>query len=164
MVVHAGNTRERKITLQTSQGTEVPNSQLREYSTYDLNYSSQIEKNHPAATFRTPPIPIYNCHGLTFASKRTCIFNIQSIQTILDEDGYVEIENVDDVLPGDVILYYSADGDIEHSGIVVTKPDKHLKIPMVVSKWGKYKEVFHSANDSPYIWTHIKYYRVTKWV
>ena len=164
MIIHSNGATETSITLQTRKGTEIPNTQINEYSAVELNSFPQIERNHPAAKFRKPPIPYYNCHGLTFASKRTGISDNQSLRTILDEDGYSEIKNIDEVLPGDIILYYTEDGDIEHSGVVVSEPDKHLKIPMVVSKWGKYKEVIHSANDSPYSWPNVKYYRVTRWI
>lgn len=149
------------IVLQTRMGNEIPNSQSYEISLFETNQFPNYEINHPYVKFRTPPNPVYNCHGLVFASKRTGIHRSDVFQTILDDDGYTEIER-DNVLPGDVILYYNEDGDIEHSGIVISKPDEHIKIPQVVSKWGRYKEVVHYANDSPYTFANVRYYRVTK--
>lgn len=153
---------ETKITVQTRVGNDIPNSQSHEYSRFEERQYSGIESTHPNAEYRTPPNPIYNCHGLTFASKRTGIYESFVLQSVLDEDGYTEVER-EQVLPGDIILYVGERGDIEHSGIVVSKPDKHLMIPKVVSKWGKYKEVVHWANDCPYSFANPKYYRVTEW-
>jgi len=163
MIMRPGDPKETHIILQTRKGTGIPNTQSHEYSALELRQFPLIEKDHPQAKFYMTPIPSYNCHGFTFASRRTGIVDNQALQTILDEDGYTEV-GVDAVLPGDIILYYTGDGDIEHSGIVVSEPDKDLKIPRVVSKWGKYKEVVHYANDSPYSWTNPKYFRVTRWM
>ena len=148
------------ITLQTRMGNEIPNIQSHEISALERNQFPYYEKGHPYVKFRTPPSPIYNCHGLVFASKRTSIFS-DILQTILKDDCYTEIKQ-EEVLPGDIILYYTEDGDIEHSGIVISEPDANLNIPQVVSKWGRYKEVVHSANDCPYSFADVRYYRVTK--
>ena len=86
------------------------------------------------------------------------------------EDCYSEI---DSPIPGDIILYYTDEGDVEHSGIVVSEPvnepvgiddpNIHLiRLPMVVSKWGAWREVLHFANHCPYTFTDVKYYRVVK--
>lgn len=153
---------ETTIILQTREGTAIPNSQSHEISPFEANQFRDCEKTHPYAKFRPPPNPIYNCHGLVFASRRTGIQRSDILHTVLDDDGYTEIVR-DKVLPGDIILYYGEDGDIEHSGIVITKPDDvQLKIPQVVSKWGKYKEVVHSANDCQYTFANVRYFRVTK--
>lgn len=156
------NDNQTQIVLQTRKGSEIPNVQSYEYSSFEINSFPQIERSHPQAKFRTPPIPLYNCHGLVFASSRTAITDSRFLQTIIDDDGFTEITKVDDVLPGDVILYYTEDGDVEHSGIVVAEPDKDLKIPRIISKWGRYKEVVHYANDSPYSWANVKYFRITE--
>ena len=102
---------------------------------------------------------MYNCHGMTFASRRTGIYDDQSLFVILHEDNYIEVE-AKQVLPGDVILYISPDGDVEHSGVVVSRSQPPLFIPDVCSKWGKFAEIIHPANDCPYSFTRPKYYRV----
>lgn len=153
---------ETKIIVQTRVGSDIPNSQSHEYSSFEESQFSKLESKHPNAVYRTSPNPIYNCHGLTFASKRTGIHVTTVLQFVLDDDGYTEVPR-DQVLPGDIILYVGELGDIEHSGIVVSEPDKDLMIPRVVSKWGKYKEVVHWANDCEYSFANPKYYRVTKW-
>ena len=102
---------------------------------------SQFEKcitEHPHAKVRNNPSPIYNCHGLAFASRRTTIWNIQEVWKIVKEDNYIEIKDIKDVLPGDLILYIDDDGDIEHSGIVVETPaGGHLYSPMVYANGEK---------------------------
>ena len=96
---------------------------------------------------------------MTFASRRTGIFERAVINQILDEDGYVEV-SASQVLPGDVIIYFAPDGDTEHSGIVVSAPTIDLGIPQVVSKWGKYSEFVHWANSCPYTFAKARYYRI----
>jgi hypothetical protein len=65
-------------------------------------------------------------------------------------------------MPGDVIIYFGDDGDAEHSGIVLTSPkDSQLRVPQVLSKWGKFSEFIHWANQSPYNFAFVKYYRIT---
>ncbi|MFC2002976.1 hypothetical protein ACFLV4_03410 [Chloroflexota bacterium] len=149
------------IIVQTRVGNPIPNSQIHEFSSYETNLFPIYERDFPKATFREPPNPIYNCHGLSFASKRTGIDKNYALRTILCDDGYKEVEK-EKVLPGDIALYYTEDGDIEHSGIVISEPDKHLKIPQVLSKWGSYKEAIHPANYCPYETRFIRYRRVVK--
>jgi hypothetical protein len=60
----------------------------------------------------------YNCHGLTFACRRTCVHASAQVRQILEHDGYERVPKVEDVLPGDIILYVS-EGDVEHSGVVI---------------------------------------------
>lgn len=146
------------IILQTKNGRNIPNVQSHETSPFERNQYSRFERNFTSVKFRSNPNPAYNCHGLTFASRRTAITDNPSLYHILEDDRYEEIQK-DNVLPGDVILYFSDNGDIEHSGIVVSEPDRYLKIPDVVSKWGRYKEVIHPANNCPYTY-NVKYYRV----
>lgn len=148
------------IALQTRKGTDIPNSQILEISQFEIRQYTDIERDYRYAVFRTSPSPIYNCHGLTFASRRTGIYEIEALHRIINDDGYKKIKT-EDVLPGDIIIYYGENGDIEHSGVVLSKPDKLLKIPLVVSKWGKYREVIHMANNCPYNFGSIEYYRVT---
>lgn len=63
--------------------------------------------------------------------------------------------------PGDVIVYYGPEGDFEHSGLVVDPPmQENLWIPMVRSKWGKYRELIHPGNRCPYDFSNVKYFRV----
>jgi len=109
---------------------------------------------------RTKPSAIYNCHGMTFASRRCFIGEPQEVSKILNEDDYIEIKNIAHVLPGDVIIYYATDGDLQHSGTVIQEPKTPFYIPLIISKWGSYSEVIHYSNICPYDMDNIKFYRI----
>src|SRR6266496_3127883 len=81
----------------------------------------------------------YNCHGLVFAGRRTCIDDPSTVRQILADDSYRRV-NRDELLAGDVALYV-VKGAIEHSGIVVDKGARDDRTglwgdPLIVSKWG----------------------------
>jgi cytochrome P450 len=98
------------------------------------------KRNFPNAVHRpVGPSRKYNCHGLTFASRRTWIWKPAEVAKILADDEYVRVE-LADVLPGDIVLYVQ-NGDIEHSGIVMSLGP----VPMILSKWGPAHEVVHRA-------------------
>ena len=149
------------INLDTALGHHIDNAQLFEISSFEKSQFENLIKQYGAwVKFRSNPTPQYNCHGLTFASRRTGIYDADELGKILKEDGYIELKT-DKVLPGDIIIYFSEDGDYEHSGIVITSPDENsLNVPMVVSKWGKFAEVIHPANNCPYSFFNVKYYRI----
>ena len=151
---------ERSIRLDTALGNPIQNSQIFEISTFERNQFSSLKKWNQTGTIRTAPTPRYNCHGMTFASRRTGIAEREVIAQILHEDGYIEVPAAQ-ALPGDVILYFAEDGDAEHSGIVATEPDKDLHVPKVISKWGKYAEFIHWANQCPYNFSMARYFRIT---
>jgi hypothetical protein len=113
------------------------------------------------------PSTKYNCHGLTFASRRTWIDKPGEVEKILRDDGYVEIKDFKDVLVGDIAIWRSASatnlGEIEHSGIVVTSSvnlDGLASPPWILSKWGKCHEVVHKANDGEWTDHRVHYYRL----
>jgi hypothetical protein len=118
-----------------------------------------LPAKYPRALVRSANTDMYNCHGLVFASRRTNIDDPIEVKRILDRDEYDEI-NIDFVLPGDIIIYYSDDGDAEHSGIVIEKSEKPFNIPRVISKWGQLEEYIHFANDCQYNFANVKYYRI----
>jgi len=98
----------------------------------------------------------YNCHGLSFASRRTVIHLPEEVAKILLEDEYQRVE-LDDVKPGDLAIYNKG-GDLEHSGIVI-EFNPILKISKILGKWGFCQEVVHWSNYSPYA-GEIQYYRI----
>jgi hypothetical protein len=162
-IVAPGCSTETCIHLQTRAGNDIPNGQSHEFSAYERNCFPKLERDHPTAKFRAKPNPTYNCHGLVFASRRTGIYDAAAIKMILQDDGYTLVGvRRDEVLPGDVIIYYTDLGDFSHSGLVLSW-EADMLAPIVLSKWGRYKEVIHSANDCPYYPCIIKYYRITKW-
>lgn len=106
----------------------------------------------------------YNCHGLTFASRRTAIESSAEVAKILMHDGYERVDG-DKIMPGDVVIWRAAaseGGEIIHSGIVVQVPPQNntlIQNPQVVSKWGYAHECVHPVLDTPYSGS-IEYYRV----
>lgn len=147
------------IIVQTRKGSEISNCQSFIISSFEKSLFPDYVDKYRNVIFRSHPTGIYNCHGLVFASRRTGIDDSREILKILREDNYKEISR-DEVLPGDIILYFAEDGDIEHSGIVISRPDSVLHIPKVYSKWGRYREAIHYANDCEYDFSQTKYYRV----
>ena len=154
----------RSINLETSKGTKIDNYQIFEISQFEKNQFVDYSKtNYPFATFRNSPSPIYNCHGMSFASRRTNIDRSIDIRKILNDDLYKKID-LKSTLPGDVVLYINQeDGDIVHSGFVVNceHSDNNISRIMVVSKWGKFREVVHHLNDCPYKAFEKEFYRIS---
>jgi len=132
------------IRLQTAAGRDIPNAQDTEISTYERNWGAELPHAHPDADVFPGMSPTYNCHGLTFASRRTKITDPDAIARILMDDRYDQIDRRE-ARPGDVIIY-SRDGEPTHSGIVVeNEPD--LFVPWIWSKWGNGPEVLHKYHD-----------------
>jgi hypothetical protein len=119
-------------------------------------------RRHPNETYRPIFDPMYNCHGLTFASRRTQISHTADVIHVLREDGYRLIKATD-VLPGDVIVYWEDDGEISHTGIVVEVRDGMTRSFRIWSKWSAFgKEVVHWADQCPYAGCHrMGFYRLS---
>jgi hypothetical protein len=152
------------VHVETRQHTPIPNGQSFEVTRWLQSIDADNRAKHRTAGFRTDIIPVYNCHGLTFASRRTGIDLSESVRTIIKEDGYEKVD-LKNVLPGDVILYLSPDndGDVEHSGVVVrVEKFGDVNVPFVCSKWGRGSEVLHHWTDCEYDSTHVEYYRVVR--
>lgn len=149
------------IILETSQGTGIENSRKGEITLWDKAFHNDLERQYGGSSSRerTPPTVTYNCHGLTFAVRRTGIHQEAMLKTVLADDAYVAIER-EKVLPGDTIIYFGEDGDITHSGLVVLEPTAApFGVALVVSKWCKYKELVHWATQCPYATGYQKFYR-----
>lgn len=130
------------IRLETSKRTGIDNVQVFELSAYERNWAAEIQKRFHKIVQRTEMSPVYNCHGLTFASRRTRITDAKSIERILLDDEWIEID-LPTVLPGDIVIYFSDEGDPNHSGVVVeTKP-----LFRICSKWGSAGEYLHVLTD-----------------
>jgi hypothetical protein len=149
------------IGLQTSQRKDIKNSQEFVDRNLPLNrfQLTSIKEQFVGLKFKDNPSDIYNCHGLTFASRRTGIYEVAEITKIINDDKYEEIHHLEDLLPGDIVLYFGENGDIEHSGIVLDIANQSIKIPLILSKWGMLYEVIHSVYICPYNKEKIKYYR-----
>jgi hypothetical protein len=121
----------------------------------DKMLSDDYKKDYPDGKHRpTAATRKYNCHGFTFASRRTWISNASEIVKILRDDEYERV-TLDQLMPGDVVVYF-LNGDAEHSGMIVETGF----VPLILSKWGPAHEVIHRVNDCPYDSMEIKYYRI----
>lgn len=145
-----------ELNLHTRRQNQVQNEINRRPSVAgDALACKDYEKQYPKALHRpSGPSRQYNCHGLTFAARRTVIWKASEVAKVINDDEYVRIE-LKDVLPGDVALYYSG-GDVEHSGIVVA----NVPVPLILSKWGKCHEVVHKVHECPYDSSNVIYYRI----
>jgi hypothetical protein len=163
MIFLPNQRRETSIKLQTRKGTDIENYQYYELGNYDqAELRDTREEYRNKVTFKTEIIPIFNCHGFTFASGRTGIYDSTLLWKIIDEDGYTEIK-LKDVMPGDIVLYIDHNtGDIEHSAVVISNLEKDFSVPYVISKWGKFSVVIHWVHVCPYDTSNIRYFRMTK--
>lgn len=149
-----------KLALQTRAKADVDNWLDR--TPADDGAKLQVQAFHdryPRAQHRpVGPCFTYNCHGLTFASRRTGISTPSEITKILEHDDYMLVP-LAQVLPGDVAVYYSDLSDPEHSGIVMATTPKG---PIILSKWGMCHEAIHLFSDCPYAFSNVRYYRVCR--
>jgi len=146
------------IRLETSKRSGIENWQGEEISIVHLNWAKELPKQFPKAIPRTNPSPLYNCHGLIFASRRTRIEKSTAINHILQDDNYVEIP-MTSVLPGDLVIYYSDEGDPNHSGVIL-EYNSELIVPIILSKWGTAGEWIHSLRECPSQYgPNYKFYR-----
>jgi hypothetical protein len=156
-----GERRQGRIVIQTRRGTPVSNVQEYNLTPHYLWLVKEQDNKYqePYVFFVNNPSPYYNCHGLTFGSRRSQIWDSQEILKILKEDDYQLVENVNNVQKGDIIVYFSDNGDVEHSGLVI---DKREGLPLILSKWGCGKEAVHIFSMCPYDSSTVRYYRVSK--
>src|SRR5215472_16206137 len=155
------------LSLDSSVGEPIPNDQ--EAPRDDAEFVRWLESFRATwepvgCRLRPHPMLRYNCHGLTFASRRTWIDDARLIPRLLDEDGFDEID-ARDAEPGDIVVYFDTRGRADHSGLVVSNPGGlALLVPTVLSKWAKAHEVIHAANVCPYAQdgATIRYFRLTR--
>ena len=149
-----------ELALHTRCENQITNEINRESVRFgDALQVADLQKQYRTAMHRpVQPSRKYNCHGLSFASRRTAIDQTREIKKIVEDDDYKEV-SYSNVLPGDIAVYYSKEGDAEHSGIVVHVDE--LRVPIVLSKWGCCHEVVHRVSQCPYEARNVIYYRVT---
>ena len=110
------------------------------------------------------PTGRYNCHGLTFAGRRTNIprpgeTSRGLIDTILRQDRFAPIPDSLSVQVGDIALW-RREGDVDHTGIVVSVQTEAPRTVFVWSMWGGLGEFVHPAQATPYDDCQIEYWRL----
>ena len=91
----------------------------------------------------------YNCMGMIFASRRTCVDPIH-LSFIFSDDDYRTVRNESELWPGDVVVYRDNDNEIMHVGLVShIRPvlDQGTREIWVLSQWGFDGEYLHRAED-----------------
>jgi hypothetical protein len=155
-----------KITTQTRRGREIDNLQPWQYSSFEWKQLDEYPNKYEAlgAVRLNEPCPVYNCHGLTFASRRTQVEgSAATLTAILDDDGYERIPE-GRTTTGDIVIYYIG-GLPEHSGIVMGRVTGRSGTDEIKiwSKWGKGNEWVHPVNICPWADSQRYFYRMTKW-
>ena len=144
----------RSLRLDTYDGQAVPNSIDADPSAEMVALAMKFGlKGYMPGPWIIGPTGRYNCHGLTFASRRTNIPpagdpNSLQVKDLLARDRYSL--RVGTPRPGDIVSYTSAHGEIIHTGVVVridVLGDSRQII--VLSKWGGLGECEHHVNACP---------------
>lgn len=149
-----------ELQMQTRCRNQIANELNREAVPAGSMFAVEDNQKKYNMAIHRPVLPSskYNCHGLTFASRRTKITEAQEVRKLLKEDDYEPIAT-DKVMPGDVAVYFK-NGDVEHSGIVV-RVEQPFNVPFILSKWGFLQEAIHHVNQCPYDASNVIYYRIT---
>jgi hypothetical protein len=150
------------IVIQTRKGNDIPCEPPRlPMSPAEVTYQrraietwKQKDRRPGEVRERRRPSYDYNCHGLTFLSRRAWLQEADAaLRQVLTDDGYREVP-LNAVLPGDIVLYRDRAGQIEHTGVVTSVDGEGpLRVLWVVSKWGASGEYIHPFNKSPYTGT-----------
>jgi hypothetical protein len=155
-----GPSAHQKLALQTRRGGTIENTMNPDspHAGLDLQIRSLRTKYDKAIHREVGPSYRYNCHGLTFAARRTGISDPGQVQKILNDDGYQQLALGEFPLVGDIVVYRE-NGDIVHSGVVVGSRNQET---MVLGKWGDCHEAVHPVYHCPYPNTTASYYRLMK--
>jgi len=156
-----------KIEVRTRLDSDIDNVQPWHYSNFEWHqFGSQAAKYEQMGAVRvSDACPVYNCHGFTFASRRTQVDEAgeATIAKILDEDGYQEVPELH-TKTGDVVVYYDDQGLTQHSGFVIGRiVGQGLEVPKIWSKWGKGYEWVHPLRICPWSGMTTKFCRIMKW-
>jgi len=95
------------LKLGTRLNSDIQNTLNREASDDGMKLQCNDLKKEYSGADHSPlgPTKSYNCHGMTFATRRTAIEYAEEINKILDEDDYEEVA-AKEVIVGDIALYY----------------------------------------------------------
>lgn len=107
----------------------------------------------PSCVRRVGPTTCYNCHGLTFASRRGWL---NDVELVIKSERYRQLVPSDYIYSGDIIEYVKNQRTI-HTGIVLHVTPHDLTCESisngtvkVLSKWGQQGEFIHDFDKSPY--------------
>ncbi len=165
----SGRYQNSKIELRTRANGEIDNLQVWEHSQMEWGQLGEQLSRFTKAERVSEACPVYNCHGLTFGSRRTSVG--PTVLPILDDDGFDPIAEKE-ARPGDIVIYSDAGGQVVHSGFVIQRKQVEIiigtrsAIPVIWSKWGKGYEMVHEVGECPYLeeeGNYPTYYRLQRW-
>jgi hypothetical protein len=153
--------RRKSIALETRRGRPIPNEQDPDPLPHQAKDLIERHKRlYPLAIMRRNYSGLYNCHGMTFANRRTNILESATVRQILSDDGHRQI-SAKEIQEEDIIIYFNKI-EITHSRIVIQVfRDERSPFPVppkILSKWGKSAEYIHAANPFPYAEDQIAYW------
>lgn len=98
------------------------------------------------------PNPNYNCHGWSFADGRRSV-TVDEVYKYISGFRYRPVILPE---PGDIVVYYDANNELCHSGIVKATGTKGFVL--VESKWGALGRFLHLL-ETPQVATRYAFYR-----
>lgn len=141
-------------------GTPYHSFILQEELKFAQGFDSQcIRKNLPTIC--------YNCHGLTFATRRGWL---NDVDLVFNNEHYDELQKNELILSGDIISYLEDVNGVmqtSHTGVIVENASQQTYDQVlqpnnaslkVLSKWGAHGEYLHDHEKSPY-GTNFKVFR-----
>jgi len=143
----------RQLSLDTREGNPIPNAQRIEMDPSRRKAVIRtINKQCPKARPRSIT-QVYNCLGLAFASRRTCI-DVDAISMVLREDDYCRVPRLKDTKPGDLVIYRDdPTGECKHIGMILGELpllERSKKTEFwVISQFGWDGEWIHPIDQVP---------------
>ncbi|MDZ7957063.1 MAG: hypothetical protein RMY34_04005 [Aulosira sp. DedQUE10] len=139
------------IKLSTKKGNNIPNEKRKERHPDSLKAAEEIWKSKFANIKTRSLSGTYNCVGLVFGVRRTCI-DIEEVSKILQDDEYQFLCDIKDVEVGDLVIY-KHNQQYTHIGIVFNK-ESDIRNAMfkitILSQWGFDGEYLHLLEEVPY--------------
>lgn len=139
------------LELFTKKRTRITNDQRMEKPAVALKAARDLFKKKEGSKLKFRSISnTYNCMGLVWASRRTNIYDFNQLEKILHDDEYDEVKKIEEVMVGDILVYYDRHDIPNHIGIVVVHTPKLMSSnydTWIMSKWGSDGEYIHKLNS-----------------
>ena len=145
------------IQLSTKRVNFIRNERRRDRPPESLQAAAEMWQDKYPNIRRRSLTSTYNCVGMVFGCRRTCI-DIEHIGLILEDDEYRRLPEAKNILPGDIVLYkngneyshigtiISIEGDVERASFKIT----------VLSQWGADGEYIHLLDEVPESYGNVK--------
>ena len=150
-----------EIRLSTKKGRHIPNTQMTQRPKVEMETAKDIVLTHHFSARPRSLSSEYNCMGMIFAARRTCI-DPDHLGMILADDGFRRIARDSDLDIGDLVVYRDKNAEVSHVGIVSRiepyRADNTRNV-FVLSQWGRDGEYIHEVNDvGPFLGDPVEYW------